>query len=174
MTVKTILTEPNTLLRQISQPVEQVGELEKELMNDMLETMYAANGIGLAAIQIGVPKRVIVMDLSKEENKKLPMYFVNPVITKKNDEKITYEEGCLSVKNFFAEIDRPSKCEVEYLDYNGNKQNLQAEGLLATCIQHEIDHLEGILFIDYLSKLKKEMIIKKLSKQQSKSDRIIV
>ena len=174
MTVKTILTEPNTLLRQISQPVEQVGELEKELMNDMLETMYAANGIGLAAIQIGVPKRVIVMDLSKGENKKLPMYFVNPVITKKNDEKITYEEGCLSVKNFFAEIDRPSKCEVEYLDYNGNKQNLQAEGLLATCIQHEIDHLEGILFIDYLSKLKKTIIIKKLSKQQVKPDRIIV
>ena len=174
MTVKKILTEPNTLLRQISQPVEQVGELEKELMNDMLETMYAANGIGLAAIQIGVPKRVIVMDLSKGENKKFPMYFVNPVITKKNDEKITYEEGCLSVKNFFAEIDRPSKCEVEYLDYDGNKQNLQAEGLLATCIQHEIDHLEGILFIDYLSKLKKEMIIKKLSKQQSKPDRIIV
>ena len=174
MTVKKILTEPNTLLRQISQPVEQVGELEKQLMNDMLETMYAANGIGLAAIQIGVPKRVIVMDLNKEENKKLPMYFVNPVITKKNDEKITYEEGCLSVKNFFAEIDRPSKCEVEYLDYNGNKQSLQAEGLLATCIQHEIDHLEGILFIDYLSKLKKEMIIKKLFKQQSNPDRIIV
>ena len=174
MTIKTILTEPNTLLRQVSQPVEQVGEPEKELMNDMLETMYAANGIGLAAIQIGVPKRIIVMDLSKEENKKLPMYFVNPVITKKNNEKTTYEEGCLSVPNQFAEIDRPSKCEVEYLDYNGNKQNLQAEGLLATCIQHEIDHLEGILFIDYLSKLKKEMIIKKLSKQKPKPDRIIV
>ena len=174
MAIKKILTEPNTLLRQISQPVEQVEESEKELMNDMLETMYAANGIGLAAIQIGVPKRIIVMDLSKEENKKLPMYFVNPVITKKNNEKTTYEEGCLSVPNQFAEIDRPSKCEVEYLDYNGNKQNLKAEGLLATCIQHEIDHLEGILFIDYLSKLKKEMIIKKLSKQQSKPDRIIV
>ena len=174
MTIKTILTEPDALLRQISQPVEQVGEPEKELMNDMLETMYAANGIGLAAIQIGVPKRIIVMDLSKEENKKLPMYFVNPVITKKNNEKITYEEGCLSVPNQFAEIDRPNKCEVEYLDYNGNKQNLQAEGLLATCIQHEMDHLEGILFIDYLSKLKKEMIIKKLSKQQIKPDRIIV
>ena len=174
MTIKTILTEPNTLLRQVSQPVEQVGEPEKELMNDMLETMYAANGIGLAAIQIGVPKRIIVMDLSKEENKKLPMYFVNPVITKKNNEKITYEEGCLSVPNQFAEIDRPSKCEVEYLDYNGDKQNLQAEGLLATCIQHEIDHLEGILFIDYLSKLKKEIIVKKLSKQQLKPDRIIV
>jgi len=174
MTIKTILTEPNTLLRQVSQPVEQVGEPEKELMNDMLETMYAANGIGLAAIQIGVPKRIIVMDLSKEENKKLPMYFVNPVITKKNNEKITYEEGCLSVPNQFAEIDRPSKCEVEYLDYNGHKQNLQAEGLLATCIQHEIDHLEGILFIDYLSKLKKAFILKKLSKHQVKPDRIIV
>ena len=174
MTIKTILTEPNTLLRQVSQPVEQVGEPEKELMNDMLETMYAANGIGLAAIQIGVPKRIIVMDLSKEENKKLPMYFVNPVITKKNNEKTIYEEGCLSVPNQFAEIDRPSKCEVEYLDYNGNKQNLQAENLLATCIQHEIDHLEGILFIDYLSKLKKAIIVKKLSKHQIKPDRIIV
>ena len=174
MAIKKILTEPNKLLRQISHLVEKVGELEKELMNDMLETMYAANGIGLAAIQIGVPKRIIVMDLSKEENKKTPMYFINPLIIKKNDEKITYEEGCLSVPNQFAEIDRPSKCEVEYLDFNGNKQNLQAEGLLATCIQHEIDHLEGILFIDYLSKLKKEMIIKKLSKQQVKPDRIIV
>jgi peptide deformylase len=174
MAIKTILTEPNKFLRQISEPVETVGELERELMNDMLETMYAANGIGLAAIQIGLPKRIIVIDLSKEENKKTPMYFVNPLIIKKNDEKTTYEEGCLSVPNQFAEIDRPSKCEVEYLDYNGNKQNLQAEGLLATCIQHEIDHLEGILFIDYLSKLKKEIIIKKLSKQRVKPDRIIV
>ena len=174
MALKKILTEPNKLLRQISQPVEKVGESERELMNDMLETMYAANGIGLAAIQIGVPKRIIVMDLSKEENKKLPMYFVNPLIIKKNEEKTIYEEGCLSVPNQFAEIQRSSKCEIEYLDFNGDKQNLEAEGLLATCIQHEIDHLEGILFIDYLSKLKKEMIIKKLSKQQSKPDRIIV
>ena len=174
MAIKTILTEPNTLLRQISQPVEQVGEPEKELMNDMLETMYAANGIGLAAIQIGVPKRVIVMDLSKEENKKLPMYFVNPVITKKNNEKTTYEEGCLSVPNQFAEINRPKQCHVEYLDYNGKSKLLKAEGILATCIQHEIDHLEGILFIDYLSKLKKEIILKKLSKHQVKPDRIIV
>ena len=174
MAVKKILTEPNKILRQISQPVEKVGDEERELMRDMLETMYSANGIGLAAIQIGIPKRIIVMDLSKEENKKLPMYFVNPVIAEKNNEKTTYEEGCLSVPNQFAEIDRPSKCKVEYLDFNGNKQSLQAEGLLATCIQHEIDHLEGILFIDYLSKLKKEMIIKKLSKQQVKPDRIIV
>ena len=174
MALKKILTEPNKLLRQISQPVEVVGDSERELMNDMLETMYAANGIGLAAIQIGVPKRIIVMDLSKEENKKIPMYFVNPLIIKKNEQKTVYEEGCLSVPNQFAEIQRPSKCEVEYLDYDGNKQNLQAEGLLATCIQHEIDHLEGILFIDYLSKLKKEIIIKKLSKQKIKPDRIIV
>ena len=174
MAVKKILTEPNKILRQISQPVEKVGDEERELMRDMLETMYSANGIGLAAIQIGIPKRIIVMDLSKEENKKLPMYFVNPVIAEKNNEKTTYEEGCLSVPNQFAEIDRPSKCKVEYLDFNGNKQSLQAEGLLATCIQHEIDHLEGILFIDYLSKLKKEMIIKKLSKNQVKPDRIIV
>jgi len=174
MSLKTILTEPNKLLRQISQPVERVGDAERELMNDMLETMYAANGIGLAAIQIGVPRRIIVMDLSKEQNKKLPMYFVNPLIIKKNEEKTIYEEGCLSVPNQFAEIQRSSKCEIEYLDFNGDKQNLEAEGLLATCIQHEIDHLEGILFIDYLSKLKKEMIIKKLSKQQSKPDRIIV
>jgi peptide deformylase len=174
MGIKTILTEPDKLLRQVSKPVEKVGDLERELMKDMLDTMYTAKGIGLAAIQIGVPKRIIVMDISKEENKKKPMYFVNPIIINKNDEKVTYEEGCLSVPNQFAEIDRPSKCEVEYLDYNGNKQNLKAEGLLATCIQHEMDHLEGILFIDYLSKLKKTIIIKKLSKQKIKLDRIII
>ena len=164
MSVKTILTEPNKLLRQISIVVTEVGSEEQKLMNDMLDTMYDANGIGLAAIQIGVPKRIIVMDISRDENKKEPMYFVNPVIKKKNLEKSTYEEGCLSVPNQFAEIDRQSKCEIEYLDYDGKKQLLKAEGLLATCIQHEIDHLEGILFIDYLSKLKKSMIIKKLSK----------
>ena len=174
MTVKIILTEPNKILRQVSEPVQKVGQEEQKLMDDMLDTMYAANGIGLAAIQIGVPKRIIVMDISKDENKKRPMYFVNPVIKNKDISKATYEEGCLSVPNQFAEIDRPSKCEVEYLDYNGNKQHLKAEGLLATCIQHEIDHLEGILFIDYLSKLKKAIIVKKLSKQQIKPDRIIV
>ena len=172
MAVKTILTEPNKLLRQISTSVKEVGKEERQLMDDMLDTMYAANGIGLAAIQIGVPKRIIVMDLSKDENKKEPRYFVNPVIKKSDSLKSTYEEGCLSVPNQFAEIDRPRKCEVEYLDYNGEKKLLVAEGLLATCIQHEMDHLEGILFIDYLSKLKKSMIIKKLSK--SKSNRIVV
>ena len=167
MTVKTILTEPNNVLRKISEPVDKVGKEEKILMDDMLETMYAANGIGLAAIQIGVPKRIIVMDLGREDGKKDPRYFVNPVIKNKNLSKSTYEEGCLSVPNQFAEIDRPSKCEVEYLDYNGEKKFLKTSGLLATCIQHEMDHLEGILFIDYLSKLKKSMIIKKLSKKKS-------
>ena len=172
MTVKTILTEPNKLLRQVSKPVKEVGKEEQKLMDDMLETMYAANGIGLAAIQIGIPKRIIVMDISKDGNKNEPLYFVNPVVKNKDILKSTYEEGCLSVPNQFAEINRPKNCEVEYLDYNGEKKLLKAEGLLATCIQHEMDHLEGILFIDYLSKLKKSMIIKKLSK--NKSDRIIV
>ena len=172
MTVKSILTEPNQLLRQVYKPVKEVRNEERQLMDDMLETMYAANGIGLAAIQIGIPKRIIVMDLSKDENKKEPLYFVNPVIKNKDILKSTYEEGCLSVPNQFAEINRPKKCEVEYLDYDGEKKILNAEGLLATCIQHEMDHLEGILFIDYLSKLKKSMIIKKLSK--TKSTRIVV
>ena len=172
MTVRAIITEPNKILRQVSQPVESVGDEERKLMKDMLETMYDANGIGLAAIQIGVPKRIIVMDLSKDSEKKEPRYFVNPIIKNKDKKKNTYEEGCLSVPNQFAEIDRPSRCEVEYLDFNGDKKILKADGLLATCIQHEMDHLEGILFIDYLSKLKKSMIIKKLSK--NKSNRIVV
>ena len=174
MAIRTIITEPNKLLRQISKPVNDVGKDEQKLMDDMLETMYDANGIGLAAIQVGIPKRIIVMDISKDENKKEPRYFVNPIIKNKDPEKATYEEGCLSVPNQFAEIDRPSKCEVEYLDYNGDQKILKADGLLATCIQHEMDHLEGILFIDYLSKLKKTMIVKKLSKNKKSPDRIIV
>tara|TARA_Y100000741_G_scaffold240083_1_gene183819 strand:- start:105 stop:629 length:525 start_codon:yes stop_codon:yes gene_type:complete len=174
MAIKTIITEPNKILRQKSKPVETVGEEERNIMDDMLETMYHANGIGLAAIQIGIPKRIIVMDISKSNEKKNPMYFVNPIIKNKNSDNSTYEEGCLSVPNYFAEIDRPKKCEVHYLDYDGKKKTLSADGLLATCIQHEIDHLEGILFIDYLSKLKKTMIVKKLSKNKKSPDRIIV
>jgi len=174
MAIKTIITEPNKILRQKSLEVKNIGKEEKKLMNDMLETMYHAKGIGLAAIQIGVPKRIIVMDISKNDEKNNPMYFVNPLIKNKIPETSTYEEGCLSVPNFFAEVDRPKKCDVEYLDYKGKKKILRAEGLLATCIQHEMDHLEGILFIDYLSKLKKTMIIKKLSKQKDRPDRIIV
>ena len=171
MAKREILTEPNPILRQISKTVEKVGKEEQELMKDMLDTMYAANGIGLAAIQVGIPKRIIVIDLNKNE-KKTPMFFVNPVIKERNRINSVYEEGCLSVPNQFAEIDRPSKCEVEYLDFYGEKKILKADGLLATCIQHEMDHLEGILFIDYLSKLKKTMILKKLSK--NKSTRIVV
>ena len=167
MSVRKILIEPNKLLRQVSKPVGKVGDEERKLMDDMLETMYDAPGIGLAAIQVGVPKRIIVMDISRDEIKKDPKYFVNPIIKNKNEEKAKYEEGCLSVPDQFAEIERPSACEVEYLDYEGKKQLLKADGLLATCIQHEMDHLEGILFIDYLSKLKKSMIIKKLSKIKS-------
>ena len=172
MTIKTILTEPNKILRQVSLPVDKVGNEERKLMDDMLETMYHAKGIGLAAIQIGVPKRIIVMDLSKEEGKKEPRYFVNPIITNQSIKLNTYEEGCLSVPGQFAEIDRPSECDVEYLDYNGEKKFLHATGLLSTCLLHETDHLQGRLFIDYLSKLKKEMILKKLSK--NKPDRIVV
>ena len=144
MTIRKILTEPNKLLRQISETVKKVGFDEKKLMDDMLDTMYEAPGIGLAAVQIGVPKRIIVMDISRDENNKEPRYFVNPVIKNKNKEKSIYEEGCLSVPDQFAEIERPNSCEVEYLDYDGKKQILKAEGLLATCIQHEMDHLEGI------------------------------
>ena len=172
MSVRTILTEPNKLLRQVSKIVDKVGDEERSLMNDMLDTMYNAPGIGLAAIQVGVPKRIIVMDISRNQDKKEPRYFVNPVIKNRNKEKARYEEGCLSVPDQFAEIERPNTCEVEYLDYYGKKQLLKADGLLATCIQHEMDHLEGILFIDYLSKLKKSMIIKKLSK--NKVDRKIL
>ena len=164
MSVKKILIEPNKLLREVSKPVKKVGDEERKLMDDMLDTMYDAPGIGLAAIQIGVPKRIIVMDISRDEDKKEARYFVNPVIKNKNKEKAKYEEGCLSVPDQFAEIERPNTCEVDYIDYEGKKQLLKAEGLLATCIQHEMDHLEGILFIDYLSKLRKSMIIKKLSK----------
>ena len=174
MAIKTILTEPNKILREVSNPVDHVGEEEQILMNDMIETMYAAPGIGLAAIQIGVPKRIIVMDISREKENKNPMYFVNPVIKNKSEEMSRYEEGCLSLKNVFVEVDRPSTCEVEYLDYNGEKKNLKCDGLLATCIQHEYEHLLGVLMVDHLSKLKKTMIIKKLSKQKSKAERIVI
>ena len=174
MTVRKILTEPNPFLRQKSKPVDKVDDSVRELMDDMLETMYKAPGIGLAAIQIGMPKRIIVLDISKNPEKKEPMYFVNPEIVSSSKNDATYEEGCLSVPGQFAEIDRPDRCQVKYLDYNGKAKELKAEGLLATCIQHEIDHLEGILFIDYLSKLKKSMIIKKLSKQKKELERIVV
>ena len=185
MAFREILTEPNKLLRAKSSAVEGVDEDLQKLMDDMLETMYAAPGIGLAAIQVGVPKRVIVLDIKwrdklestndkKYEERKNPICFVNPEIIAKSTNNLTYEEGCLSVPGQFAEIDRPDKCHVKYLDYYGQPKELVAEGMFATCIQHEIDHLEGILFIDYLSKLKKSMIIKKLVKQKEQIDRIVI
>jgi peptide deformylase len=174
MTIRTILTEPDPFLRQKSTKVDEVNNEIRALMDDMLETMYNAPGIGLAAIQVGIPKRIIVIDLTRDDEKKNPLHFVNPEIISNSDLLGTYEEGCLSVPGQFAEINRPNKCKIKYLDYNGNEQVLEAQGLLATCIQHEIDHLEGILFIDYLSKLKKNMIVKKLSKQKKGLERIVV
>ena len=174
MALRQILTEPNKILRQKSTPVDKVDSDIKKLMDDMLETMYAAPGIGLAAIQVGVPKRVIVIDIEQKEGQKNPMFFINPEIIDKSETQSTYEEGCLSVPGQFAEINRPEKCHIKYLDYYGQPKELRAEGMLATCIQHEIDHLEGILFIDYLSKLKKSMIVKKLSRQKKQIDRIVV
>jgi len=174
MALREILTEPNTILRQKSLVVEKVDQDLQKLMDDMLETMYAAPGIGLAAIQIGVPKRVIVLDISSKGEQKNPMYFVNPEIIEKSENNSIYEEGCLSVPGQFAEIDRPDKCHIKYLDYYGQPKELKAEDMLATCIQHEMDHLEGILFIDYLSKLKKSMIIKKLFKQKQAVERIVI
>jgi len=174
MTIRKILTEPDPFLRQKSQLVEKVDDSIRKIIDDMLETMYDAPGIGLAAIQIGTPKRIIVLDISKDPEKKEAMHFVNPekIYTSKN--LTTYEEGCLSVPGQFAEIDRPDECHIKYLDYNGDSKELKANGLLATCIQHEMDHLEGILFIDHLSKLKKSMITKKLSKQKKELERIVV
>ena len=185
MALREILTEPNKLLRTKSLTVEKVDVDLQKLMNDMLETMYAFPGIGLAAIQVGVAKRVIVLDIGwrnesestnneKQVVRKNPMHFVNPEIITKSTNNSTYEEGCMSVPGQFAEIERPDKCHIKYLNYYGQPKELVAEGMLATCIQHEMDHLEGILFIDYLSKLKKSMIVKKLTKQKEQLDRIVI
>jgi peptide deformylase len=174
MAIRKILTIPDPKLREKSSAVKKVDKDIKNLMDDMLSTMYDAPGIGLAAIQIGIPKRVIVMDLSKEPDKKKPMYFINPEIIWKSNVNSSYEEGCLSIPNQFAKIDRPDKCHIKYLDYNGHEKEIKAEGLLSTCIQHEIDHLNGVLFIDYLSKLKKDIIIKKVSKDKKELERVVV
>ena len=140
----------------------------------MLETMYAAPGIGLAAIQVGILKRLVVIDISKGEEEKKPVFLINPRIIHRSKKTSIYEEGCLSLPGQFAEIERPAECTLKYIDYNGKEKELKADGLLATCVQHEIDHLNGILFIDYLSKLKKDMIIKKLVKQKKGIERVIV
>lgn len=166
MAIRPILTAPDARLRQVSKPVERVDDDVRVLMDDMLETMYDAPGIGLAAIQVGEPLRVIVMDLAGEGEEPQPRYFVNPEILDPSEETGVYQEGCLSVPDYFDDVERPVECRVRYLDYDGEEQVLEAEGLLATCIQHEMDHLEGILFIDHLSRLKRERVLKKLKKEQ--------
>lgn len=166
MAIRPILTAPDPRLREVSKPVTQVDDDLRALMDDMLETMYDAPGIGLAAIQVGVPLRVIVMDLAGEGEEPAPRYFVNPEILDPSDDLAVYEEGCLSVPEFFDEVERPAQCRVRYLDYDGKEQTLDADGLLATCIQHEMDHLEGVLFIDHLSRLKRDRVLKKLKKEQ--------
>ncbi len=172
--LKKIIIEPDPILRKKSEPLEKVNDEVRKLMNDMLDTMYNAPGIGLAAIQIGILKRIVVIDISKDKEKKEPLFLVNPEIISKSSKTSTYEEGCLSLPGQFAEVERPAECVLKYVDYSGNKKELKADGLLATCIQHEVDHLNGILFIDYLSKLKKDMIIKKLIKHKKEIERIIV
>ena len=169
MPKRRIIIEPDPILRKKSENLEKVDDKLRRLMDDMLNTMYEAPGIGLAAVQIGILKRLIVIDISKNNQKKNPLFIVNPKIIFKSKNTSTHEEGCLSLPGHFAEIERPSECHLEYLDYNGKKKKLKAKGLLSTCIQHEVDHLDGILFIDYLSKLKKDMIIKKLIKQKKRS-----
>src|SRR5690349_1156446 len=164
MAIRPILTVPDPVLKQVSKRVDAVTDETRKLMDDMLETMYAAPGIGLAAIQVGVPLRVIVMDLAKEDEKPEPRYFVNPEILETVDELQTYEEGCLSVPDYYDEVERPSRAKIRYLDYNGKEVTEWAEGMYAVCIQHEMDHLEGTLFIDHLSRLKRQFAINKVKK----------
>jgi len=165
MAVREILVVPNPMLKQVSTPVAAVTDETRALMDDMLETMYAAPGIGLAAVQIGVPKRIIVIDLAREGEPKQPRYFVNPEILWASEETAPYEEGCLSVPDIFDEVERPARVKLRYLNYQGETVEEDAEGLFAVCIQHEMDHLEGVLFIDHLSRLKREQAIKKVRKQ---------
>ena len=174
MTQRKIITEPNNILRKKSVTLEKVDDDLRDLMDDMLETMYAAPGIGLAGVQIGILKRLIVIDVSKDEEKKNPIFLINPEIIFKSSSTSVYEEGCLSLPGYFAEIERPAECQIEYIDYHGKKKKMKASGLLATCIQHEFDHINGILFIDYLSKLKRDMVIKKLIKNKKELNKIVL
>ena len=174
MTIKPIITVPNDILKKISDPIEKVGESEKKLVNDLFETMYNSNGIGLAAVQVGILRRILVIDVSTKEEKKNPLCFINPIIKKISDETSVYEEGCLSIPDTFIEIERPKICEVEYIDLHGKLKNIKCDGLLSTCLQHEINHLDGKLIIDNLTKLKRDIIIKKISKNKKNLNRVIV
>ncbi|MDH6264887.1 peptide deformylase [Rhizobium sp. SG_E_25_P2] len=164
MTIKPLIILPDPILRQTSALLEDVTPEVQSLASDMLETMYDAPGIGLAAIQVGVPKRMVVIDLHKEGEDKKPQVFINPEILSSGDDRSSYEEGCLSIPDYYAEVERPAAIRVRYVDLDGKIQEIEADGLLATCLQHEIDHLNGVLFIDHISRLKREMVIKRFTK----------
>ena len=164
MAIRPILTAPDPRLKVVSEPVAKVDGEIRTLIDDMIATMYDADGIGLAAIQVGVPKRILVMDIDQKDGKKNPKAYINPKILWASEEMATFEEGCLSVPEIWDEVERPAKIRAEYLDRDGKRHEIEAEGLFATCLQHEMDHLEGILFVDHLSKLKRTMAMKKLQK----------
>ena len=164
MAILPIRVIPDSVLRTKASPVETVDDELRKLLDDMLETMYAAPGIGLAAPQVGVPKRVVVIDVAREGEDKAPQVFVNPEIVSRADEASVYEEGCLSIPDYYAEVERPKEVTVRYIDLDGKEQEIRAEGLLATCLQHEIDHLNGVLFIDHISRLKRDMVVRKFKK----------
>lgn len=164
MSIKPLIILPDPVLRQLSRPVERVDAPLRKLADDMLETMYDAPGIGLAAIQIGEPLRMLVIDLAKEGETPAPHVFINPEILESADGRSVYEEGCLSIPDYYAEVERPAAVRVKYLDREGKEQEIMAEGLMATCLQHEIDHLNGVLFIDHISRLKRDMVVRKFRK----------
>ncbi len=164
MTVRPLIILPDPVLRQVSRPIEQVDGRLRRFAADMLDTMYDAPGIGLAAIQVGEPIRLLVVDLAKEGEPRAPQVFVNPEVVLRSDERSVYEEGCLSIPDYYAEVERPASVKVTYLDLDGTQREMAADGLMATCLQHEIDHLDGVLFIDHISKLKRDMVVKKFKK----------
>jgi peptide deformylase len=170
MALRDILILPDKRLRLVSEPVKAIDAGVRALIDDMFETMYEAPGIGLAAIQVGVPKRVITMDLAKKEEPRAPQVFINPRLVWQSEEKAVYEEGCLSIPEFYEEVERPAKVRVKYLDLDGAEQEVEAGELLATCLQHEIDHLNGILFIDHISKLKRDRVLKKFTKAAKRAE----
>jgi peptide deformylase len=172
MTNLEILTIPDPVLRQKSLPVEAVNDATRRFMDEMLKTMYEAPGIGLAAIQVGEKRRIITIDVAREEEPRTPLFLVNPeIVWSSEDERSTYEEGCLSIPDYYAEVERPAKVRVRYVDYDGKSQEREVDGLLATCVQHEVDHLNGVLFIDYLSKLKRDLVVKKFTKAAREKER---
>ena len=174
MSIKDIITVPDEILKKISAPIEKVGQNEKRLIKDLFDTMYDSNGIGLAAVQVGILKRILVVDISSKDEEKKPLCFINPIIKKISKERSVYEEGCLSIPETFIEVERPKICKVEFINLEGNIKEIECDGLLSTCLQHEINHLDGKLIIDDLSKLKRDMIVKKISKNKKNPDRIVV